>query len=100
MTRRNTTKVGALYLRYAKGKELNADAAKFQSAFVFGFLDGLPVEDESDPEKKLCLTVCAYSGKATEAPSNSIYLYKEMKAACAAIADQWPNIEPPPNAVL
>ncbi|MCJ2098627.1 hypothetical protein [Methylobacterium sp. E-046] len=100
ITKRNTIKTGALYLRYAKGKEMNADAAKFQSAFVFGFLSGLPPEAESGPEKKLCLTVCAYSGKATEAPTNSVYLYNEMKAACAAIADQWPNIEPPANAVL
>jgi len=98
--RNNKVKYGALYLRYAKGKELNADAARYQSAFTFGFLSGLPQEENTDPERKLCLTVCAYSGNAIEAPSNSIYLYKEIAATCAAIADQWPNIKPPPGAIL
>ncbi len=100
VTRRNTIKSGALYLRYAKGKELNADAAQWQSAFAFGFLAGMPPESDCEPERKLCLTVCAYGGKATEAPTKSTYMFKEMAAACAAIADQWPNIQPPPNAIL
>lgn len=38
---------------------------------------------------------CAYA-----ALSNSIYLYKEMIAACGAIAYQWPNIEPPKGAIF
>lgn len=100
VTIKNTVKSGAIYLRYAKGKEMSPEAAEWQSAFTFGFLTGMPPEAECAPEHKLCLTVCAYSGKATEAPTNSTYKFKEMAAACAAIADQWPNIQPPPNAIL
>ncbi|MGU3536804.1 hypothetical protein ACLBXP_02910 [Methylobacterium sp. A54F] len=100
VTRKNTVKSGALYLRYAKGKELNPAAAEWQSAFAYGFLAGMPPEADCEPERKLCLTVCAYSGKATEAPTKSTYMFKEMAAACASIADQWPNIQPPPNAIL
>ena len=99
-TRKNTIKTGGLFLRYAKGKEMDEDAATYQSAFSFGYLQSLPGDDNSSPEKKLCMTVCAYSGKVTGAPSNSVYLFNEMSAACASIAEQWPNIAPPENAVL
>lgn len=100
VTVKNTIKSGAIYLRYAKGKEMNSEAAEWQSAFTFGFLTGMPPEIDCAPERKLCLTVCAYGGKATEAPTNSTYKFKEMAAACAAIADQWPNIQPPLNSIL
>lgn len=100
ITKKNTVKSGAIYLRYAKGKEMSPDAAEWQSAFTFGFLTGMPPEVDCAPEHKLFLTVCAYSGKSTEAPTNSNYKLKEMAAACASIADQWPNIQPPPSAIL
>ncbi|MGJ3263002.1 MAG: hypothetical protein ACFE0R_07185 [Salinarimonas sp.] len=98
VTIKNTVKVGGLFLRYAKDKKLDASAAQFQSAFTFGFLKATMPQEDAKPEHKLCLTVCAYSGALTEAPSNSVYLFNEMEAACASIAERWANIEPPPNA--
>jgi hypothetical protein len=53
---------------------------------------------------RVCLevhfTLDAYMGKCHEAPGNAIYLFKEMKAACASISERWPAIKPPKNAVL
>ena len=51
-------------------------------------------------EGALCQTLDGFNGKAYAAPSNSIYLYKEMIAACGAIAYQWPNTEPPKGAIF
>jgi len=79
---------------------MDATASEFQSAFTFGYIERHPVEPIGKPERKICLTVCAYSGKMTPAPTNSVYLFNEMSAACASIAEQWPKIEPPLGAVL
>jgi hypothetical protein len=35
-----------------------------------------------------------------EAPTDSVSRFKNMEAACASIAERWPNVAPPPNAVL
>lgn len=100
VTVRNTRKIGGVFLRYAKRKELPEEAAQFQSSFTFGFLKGNPFEPEAEPEKKLCITIDGYSGRTTEAPGNAVYLFNEMEAACTDIAALWPAIQPPPNAVL
>lgn len=99
-TIRNTRKVGGIFLRYAKNDELPEVAAGFQSAFAFGFLKANPFEPEAEPEHKLCITIDGNSGRVTEAPSKAGYLWKEMEAACADIAERWPLIQPPPNAVF
>jgi hypothetical protein len=46
------------------------------------------------------LSLDAYAGKTHVAPGNAVYRFNEMKAACADIAERWPVIKPPRNAVL
>ena len=100
VTRRNTVKVGAVMLRYSKGKPLKDGVGNHQSAFAFGYLKRTPILEGAEPEHKLCLTLDAFSGTAHQAPGNSIYQFNEMRATCEGIAERWPNIQPPPNAVL
>jgi hypothetical protein len=99
-TKTNKIKSGALMLRYAKGKTLLKAVATYQSAAAFGFLRALDAEEMVETDRSLCITVDAYQGICHEAPGNSVYLFKEMKAACATIAERWPAIKPPKNAVL
>ena len=99
VTRTNKIRVGAGVLRYAKGKPTNEEAALWQAAFVCGYL-GDTREDMADPEHKLCITIDAYAGVAYGAPGDAVRRYTNMLAACATIAERWPNIAPPPNAVF
>lgn len=100
LTKTNKVRVGAAMLRYAKHKELDKDVAEWQSAFLFGLLLTAPPEEGAEAEHKLCLTIDAHSGKAYGAPGNAAQRFKNMAAACASIAERWPNIKPPPKAVL
>lgn len=97
---RNNRKIGALNLRYSKSAKLPEQTALYQSALMFGVLRDAPFEPEATAEHALCQTLDGFNGKVYCAPTNSIYLYKEMIAACSAIALQWPNIKPPAGAVL
>ena len=99
-TKSNKVKEGAAMLRYAKGKALAPDAAAWQSAFLLGYLSEKSVDQSVEPEGKICLTVDAHAGVCHPAPSNSVSRYHNMRAACASIAEQWPNIQPPADAVL
>ena len=100
LTRTNKTKSGALMLRYAKGKALPPAVAAWQSAGIFGFLRAIQEDEAAEADKALCITLDAYQAATYEAPGNAVYLFNEMKAACAAIAERWPAIKPPKNAVL
>ncbi len=99
LTKTNKVQVGAACFRYAKNKSLPADVANWQSAFLYGYLKqpGM-AEEQADVERKLCLTIDAYAGVCHSAPSNSVSRFHEMEAACATIAEWWPNIQPPANA--
>lgn len=97
---RNNRKIGAINLRYSKSAKLPEATAEWQSALMFGVLRDEPFEEESTPELALCQTFDGFNGKIYGAPSNAVYLFKEMKAACIGIALQWPNILPPPGAIL
>jgi hypothetical protein len=100
-TRTNKVRIGAGMLRYAKGATLDSNVGAWQSALLFGALKETEVDvDGSEPEHQLCLTVDAYSGAIHPAPSDAVRRYQNMKAACASIAERWPNIPPPPRAVL
>ena len=99
LTRTNKVCIGAGMLRYAKGKSLAAASAEWQSAFLLGYLEREPREEEV-PERKLCLTIDAFSGSAYGAPSDSIRRFKNMESACETIAERWPNVKPPPGAIL
>ena len=99
LTKTNKVRVGAASFRYAKGKTLPEEVAHWQSAFMFGYLSqaGM-IEEEAEPERKLCLTIDAYAGMCHSAPSDAVSRFSNMGAACATIAEWWPNIQPPPNA--
>lgn len=99
-TTTNKIRVGAGMLRYAKGKPLRVDQAEWQSAFLFGYLKRVIADDALEPELKLCVVIDAYSGVCHAAPTNSVSRFKNMEAACASIAERWPNIPPPNNAVI
>jgi hypothetical protein len=98
--KRNNRKIGAVNLRYSKSARLSEQTAAWQSALMFGVLKDEPFEEESSPELALCQTLDGFNGKVYEAPTNSVYMYKEMQAACAGIAQQWNNIMPPNGAIL
>ncbi|HUD89051.1 MAG TPA: hypothetical protein VMR17_21575, partial [Xanthobacteraceae bacterium] len=100
LTKRNKIKSGALMLRYAKNKVLPVDVAEFQSAAIYGYWRTLNVEKNGEAERALCITLDAFTGKCHEAPTNAIYLFNEMKAACATLVERWPAIKPPKTAIL
>ena len=72
----------------------------WQSAFLFGYLNLVGVEAGAEAEQKLCVTVDVQAGLCHRAPTNSVSRFHNMEAACASIAERWPNIAPPPNAVF
>jgi len=96
----NALKIGVMQLRYAKGTPLDPHVGEHQSAFMFAHLKNAPFVENGESEKAMCLTHDAYTGKAYAAPGNSVYLYNEMAANCATIADAWDNIAPPAGAVF
>ncbi len=98
--RGNVPIVGALTFRYAKGKALNEEEAKYQAALTLGYLRDNPIDDEAEPKDKLCLVLDCHTGQLHQAPSDSVTRYKNMMAACDSIADMWPNIKPPAGAVI
>jgi hypothetical protein len=91
---------GATMFRYAKGKPLLPEVGGYQSAAAFGLLGMVKDDETGEPEKGLCLTLCAVSGKFHVAPGNSVSVFANMRAACESIAERWPNIKPPKGAVL
>ncbi|MBP2230793.1 hypothetical protein J2847_004102 [Azospirillum agricola] len=100
VTRTNKVKVGAASFRYSKGKALPKEVANWQSAFTYGYLNAIGVDESTEVEQALCLTIDAVTGAVHAAPGDSVRCFKNMEAACASIADLWPNIKPPPKAVL
>ena len=99
-TKTNQVREGAAMLRYAKGKAVDPEAAAWQSAFLLGYLLETSADHAVVPEGKLCLTVDAYAGALHAAPTDAVSRYQNMKAACASIAEQWPNIKAPSGAIL
>jgi hypothetical protein len=100
LTRTNKVRVGAGALRYAKGAPLKQAVGEWQSAILCGLIRLSPPEDEAEAELKLCLTIDAFSGSCFAAPTDAVRRFKNAEAACATIAEQWPNIVPPSNVVV
>lgn len=100
LTSTNKVKMGALMLRYAKGRSLKPEVASFQSAIIFGYVKEHLAKDGADADLSLCITVDCHSGSAYPAPGNSITRFKNTKAECATIGEAWPAISPPPGAVV
>jgi hypothetical protein len=92
--------MGAAMLRYAKGLPLKPQVADWQSAAIFAFIKERLSTDGVEPDLALCITVDCQAGVAYPAPTNSVTRFKNMKAACATIADAWPAIKPPHGAVF
>lgn len=99
---RNVPKIGVAFFRYGKNKPLSDEAACWQGAISFGYLDTKLKQGsgDTDPEKELCATLCVWTGKCHPAPGNAIYRFNEVRAACAGIVERWGQIAPPDNAVF
>lgn len=92
-------KIGIATLRYQKGKELDLEIGKWQSALMWGMLDDT---DDADKvaDRKLALTIDAYSGLTHIAPGDAKDRFNNIKAASQSIAERWPSIQPPSGAVI
>jgi hypothetical protein len=99
-TRTNKLKIGALTLRYSKGKPLPVEVGCWQSALLIGGLKALGLDEGTVAENQLCLTIDAWSGIAYPAPTDATRRFNDMTAACASIAERWDKVPPPKNAVL
>lgn len=99
---RNTPKLGVAFFRYSKNKPLADEVACWQGAISFGYLETKVKQGlgEIDPEKEMCVAVDMWTGKVHPAPSNAVYRFNEVKAACAGIAERWGQIQPPEGAVI
>ncbi|RTE92976.1 hypothetical protein [Bradyrhizobium sp. LVM 105] len=100
LTKTNKIRVGGAAFRYAKGKSLSPEVANWQSAFMLGYLHQTVTEPEAEPEGQLCLTIDASGGVCHRAPTDAVSRFNNMDAACATIAEWWPNIAPPDTAVF
>lgn len=98
--RTNKVRIGGLMLRYAKGKALGPPTGEYQSALMFGLLNDVKEEEVAEPEKPLCLTLDVVGAVLYPAPGKAVSMYANAKAACLTIAEQWPNLPPPPGAVI
>lgn len=94
-TKTNEIRVGGAMFRYAKGKALSPEAAAYQSAFIFGYWNHIGDAEGVKADHKLCVTIDAYKGVCYAAPGDALTRFKNMNAACASIAEWWPNISPP-----
>jgi len=100
LTKTNKIVVGAGMLRYAKGRPLAEPVGEWQSAFLFGYLNKIGPEPATEVDRKLCLTLDIACGAVYPAPTNSVRRFQHMESACASIAERWPNIAAPENAVF
>lgn len=101
ITRTNVQKIGLGFLRYSKGKALPIETACWQGAIAVGYLttklqQGL---GDVDADREITGVIDVWTGQCHTAPSNSVYRFNEVKAACAGIAQRWAQIPPPPNAI-
>ncbi|TPI22538.1 hypothetical protein [Mesorhizobium sp. B4-1-1] len=100
LTKTNKVKIGALTLRYSKGKALRPETGTWQSAFLMGYLGLTNIEDGAEPEQKLCITIDVYGGVSHCAPTDSVTKFKHLEAECLGIAERWDKIPPPAKAVF
>jgi hypothetical protein len=100
ITKTNKVTTGSLMLRYSKGRALPKKVADYQSAIIHGLLGTCAIEDGAQLDRSLCLVLDGFLGASYCAPSNSVTLFKNTLAACATIADAWPNVKPPLGAIV
>ena len=97
--RDNTLRTGAGMLRYSKNRPLPRAAGEWQAALLLGYLRALGPPPGEAPDGKLCLVLDAQSGALHAAPGDAVRRFNQIAAACASIAERWPNIAPPAGAV-
>lgn len=100
MTKTNELRVGYGALRYAKGKPLNEGVGQWHAAILFGALNEIGPEEGEAAEPKLNVVIDVWTGKVHCAPGNAVTRFNNAKAACAGVAERWPNIKSPPGAIL
>lgn len=100
VTKTNKVRTGFMTIRYAKGKALTEEVGLWQSSLLFGCRQMADDQDEVTAERKLCVTLDAFTGRFIEAPGDAVSRFKNMEAACATISSMWDNIEPPNGAVI
>ncbi len=99
--RANKPRTGAGMLRYSKNRPLPHAVGEWQAAFLLGYLRALnTAPDEGEPDGKLCLVLDVQTGALHAAPGDAVRRFGQMAAACASIAERWPNIAPPARAAL
>ena len=98
--KRNAAGVGVVTLRYSKNTPLDPEVAEWPSALLLGYLNATVDDEGLRPDPDLCLTLDLFTGTAHPAPGRSKTLLNQMEAACRTITERWPNIAPPPKAVL
>ena len=100
--KRNAAAVGCVTLRYSKSGPTDETVAEWQSALLYGYLLDTVDEEETGlrPDPDLCIVLDLRTGIAHPAPGRAKTLFKQMQAACATIAERWPNIAPPDRAVV
>lgn len=98
--RDNTLRTGAGMLRYSKNRPLPRAVGEWQAAFLLGYLRSLDPPPGEAPDGKLCLVLDAQSGALHAAPGDAVRRFNQIAAACASIAERWPNIAPPAGAAV
>ncbi len=98
--RTNKLRTGAGMLRYSKSRPLPRAVGEWQAAFLLGYLRALDGAPGGEPDGKLCLVLDAQSGALHAAPGDAARRFGQIAAACASIAERWPNVAPPAGAVL
>ena len=98
--RTDKLRAGAGMLRYSKNRPLPRAVGEWQAAFLLGYLRALEGAPGEEPDCKLCLVLDAQSGALHAAPGDAVRRFGQVAAACASIAERWPNIAPPAGAVL
>ena len=98
--RRGYRAVGAVTLRYSKSGPLDPVIAQWQASGLHGYLSDTLEGEALRPDPDLCIALDLRTGIAHPAPGRARTLMSQMRAACATIAERWPNIAPPKGAVV
>lgn len=83
---------GAIKLNISKGAVHTLDSADYAGTVLRHYLTGQHGADECD--YRLCYTLDVFGKKLAISPKAVTNRMKDVEAACAEIARQWPSIEP------
>lgn len=92
--RKGQQTVGAVMIRYAKGKPLNPDEAKHVSVLLYEFAKGV-LSGAGVAAYNLCFCLDIQTGKIHCSPKGTTRVLSNMAAAGEAIIAQWPSVPLP-----